>query len=305
MENQTFYFYIVTFSRNVEEQFLFFVMFFLFYIVSIIWNLTIFIVIFLDEHLQAPMYFFLCNLSFVDILYTSVTLPKLLDVILTGDIRISYIACLSQLYFFISSACTEIFLLTTMSYDRYVAICHPLHYVLLMGRRKCFLLVASCWIIACSASIFVTILASTLDFCKSRNINHMFCDMKILTMLSCGNKKKIEIMTYVETFVLGLCPFSLILISYSKIMLSILKMHSSGQRSKTFSTCTSHLIVLLIFYGAISFMYMRPASENSEELDLIFSVFYLAVTPTLNPLIYSLRNKDIKNAIWKKININM
>ncbi|CAN2391217.1 Olfactory receptor, partial [Pristimantis euphronides] len=254
-------------------------------------------VILLDEHLQAPMFFFLRNLSMVDILCTSVTLPKLLDVILTGDNRISYVACLSQLYFLISMLCTEIFLLTAMSYDRYVAICHPLHYVLLMGRRKCFQLVASCWILGCSNSILLTFFASTLDFCRSRNINNMFCDMKILTMLSCGNIKKFEMIIYVEAFLLGLCPFLLILISYSKIIVSILKIHSTGQRSKTFSTCTSHLIVLLIFYGTLFCVYMRPISENSEKFDLIFSVFYIAVTPTLNPLIYSLKNKAIKVAI--------
>ncbi|KAG8565120.1 hypothetical protein GDO81_012719 [Engystomops pustulosus] len=301
MVNQTFYFYIVTFSKNVEEQYLSFAMIFLLYVMSIVWNLTIFLVIILDEHLQSPMFFFLCNLSFVDILYTSVTLPKLLDVLLTGDDRISFVACLSQLCFFISSACTEIFLLTVMSYDRYVAICHPLHYVLLMSRSKCFRLVASCWILASSASILVTISASTLDFCGSKNINHMFCDMKILTILSCGSKRMFEFLTYVETFLLGVCPFILILMSYSKIILNILKIHSAGQRMKTFSTCISHLVVLLIFYGTLFCMYMRPASENSEKLDLMFSVLYLAVTPTLNPLIYSLRNKDIKDAIRKKI----
>ncbi|KAM3924684.1 olfactory receptor 7C1-like [Leptodactylus fuscus] len=301
MANQTFYFYIVTFSGSVEEQFLFFTLLFMLYIISIVWNITIFIVILLDERLQAPMYFFLCNLSFVDILYTSVTLPKLLDVIVTGDNRISISACLSQLCFFISLACVEIFLLTAMAYDRYVAICHPLHYVLLMKRRKCFQILASCWIIACSASVLVTISATTLEFCRSRNINHMFCDMKMLITLACSNKTKFEMMTYLETFLLGLCPFSLILLSYSKIILNIQKISSTGQRYKTFSTCTSHLTVLFIFYGTLFCMYMRPASENSEKLDLIFSVFYLGVTPTLNPLIYSLRNKDIKDAIRKKI----
>ncbi|KAG9468085.1 hypothetical protein GDO78_013775 [Eleutherodactylus coqui] len=300
MENQTFYFYIVTFSKYVEEQFLFFVMFFLLYIINIIWNITIFMVILLDEHLQAPMYFFLRNLSFVDIFYTTVTLPKLLDGILTGDNRISYTACLSQSCLFTSLLGTEVFLLTTMSYDRYVAICHPLHYVLHMERQKCFQFVASSWIIGCLNAILIEIFVSTLDFCRSRNINNMFCDIKILTMLSCRKKQEFEILIFVETFLFGLCPFSLILISYAKIVVSILKMHTTGQRNKTFSTCASHLIVLLIFYGTLFCVYMRPASENSEKVDFIFSVFYLAVTPTLNPLIYSLKNKEIKNAIRRK-----
>ncbi|KAG8548522.1 hypothetical protein GDO81_025116 [Engystomops pustulosus] len=256
-------------------------------------------VIVLEKHLNAPMYFFLSNLSFVDILYTSVTLPKLLDVLLTGDNRISYISCLSQLCFFSSSCIAEILMLTVMSYDRYVAICHPLHYVLLMDRGKCVKLVASCWIVAFSCSILITVSTSTLNFCGSRNINHMFCDIKILTLLSCGKKKMFAVLTYLETLLLGVCPFILILVSYSKIIQNILKIHSTGQRKKTFSTCTSHSIVLLIFYGTLFCMYMRPASETSEKLDLIFSVFYLAVTPTLNPLIYSLRNKDIKNALSK------
>ncbi|XP_075061984.1 olfactory receptor 1G1-like [Mixophyes fleayi] len=296
MENNT-YFYIIAFSRTGRQQFVLFSTFLFLYLVCLVWNMIILLVIILDLHLQKPMYFFLRNLSFVDVLYISVALPKLLDIIITGNNRISFTDCFSQMYFFTSLACTEICLLTTMSYDRYVAICFPLHYTLLMEKRKCNLLVAGCWIAGFCNSLFVTIFASHLSFCRSTQINQFFCDIKTLTKISCSDIHEFQTMIFVEAFLMGLCPFLLILMSYTKIISNILQMNSVGQRKKSFSTCTSHLTILLIFYGTLLCMYMRPPSENSEELDQIFSVLYLAVTPTLNPLIYSLRNKEINFAI--------
>ncbi|XP_066445559.1 olfactory receptor 11A1-like [Eleutherodactylus coqui] len=259
--------------------------------------MLIFVILFIDLHLQKPMYFFLRNLSFVDVLYISVALPKLMDIILTGNNRISFTGCFTQMYFFSSFACTEIWLLTVMSYDRYVAICYPLHYMLLMEKRKCVLLVASSWLSGFGNYLFVVIFASRLSFCRSTHIRQIFCDIKTLTKISCGEIHEFQIMILVEALLMGLCPFLMILMSYSKILVNILGLSSIGQRKKTFSTCTSHLTILLIFYGTLLCMYMIPATTHSEELDKIFSALYLAVTPTLNPLIYSLRNKEVKNAI--------
>ncbi|CAI9621746.1 unnamed protein product [Staurois parvus] len=284
-------------SKNGGPLFLLFTTFLLLYLISLIWNMVIFAVIFLDGHLQKPMYFFLCNLSSVDILYVSIAVPKLLDIIKTGNNKVSFIACYTQMYCFTSLACTEICLLTTMSYDRYIAICRPLHYTLIMHKRMCNLLVVGCWAFGFSNSLFVTIFASRLSFCGSTNLNQFFCDMKTLTKISCGDKKEFQAMIFIESLLVGFCPFVLILMSYTKIISNILKMKSVGQRKKAFSTCTSHITVLLLFYGTLLCRYMIPPSENSEQLDQVFSVFYLAVTPTLNPLIYSLRNKDINIAI--------
>ncbi|XP_053575412.1 olfactory receptor 2AJ1-like [Bombina bombina] len=257
------------------------------------------VVINTDQKLQSPMYFFLSHLSFVDISYISVTIPKLMDIFITGNMRISFIGCFVQLYFFTAMLSTEIALLTAMAYDRFVAICKPLHYMLLMKKVNCVLLVVGSWIFGYGNSLFVTIFASYLSFCGSKRINQVFCDIKVMTKISCGDRKGFETMIYTEVLLVGLCPFLLILMSYSQIVANILKMHSKGKRQKVFSTCTAHLSVISMFYGALLCMYMRPPSENSEDLDQIFALLYLVVTPTINPLIYSLRNKDIKVAMKK------
>ncbi|XP_073510861.1 olfactory receptor 9Q1-like [Phyllobates terribilis] len=299
MENGTYVieFYIIAFSRVFGQKIFLFPIFLALYLICLLWNMLIFVILFMDLHLQKPMYFFLRNLSFVDVLYISVALPKLMDIILTGNNRVSFTACFTQMYFFTAFACTEIWLLTMMSYDRYAAICFPLHYVLIMKKGKCSLLVAGSWLSGFGNSLFVTIFASRLSFCGSTDIKQIFCDIKTLTKISCGDIYEFQTMILVEALFMGLCPFLLILMSYSKILANILGLNSIGQRKKAFSTCTSHLTILLIFYGTLLCMYMIPSSDHSEELDQIFSVLYLAVTPTLNPLIYSLRNKEVKNAL--------
>ncbi|XP_075129214.1 olfactory receptor 1G1-like [Leptodactylus fuscus] len=298
MENVThnFDFYIVAFSKVFGQKFFLFPTFLSLYLICLLWNMVIIVILFIDLHLQKPMYFFLRNLSLVDVLYSSVALPKLMDILITGNNRIPFTACFTQMYFFNSFVCTEVWLLTMMSYDRYVAICFPLHYMLLMQKRKCVLLVAGCWIFGFSNSLLLTIFASRLSFCRSTHIKQIFCDMKTLMRISCGDIYEFQTMVLVEAWV-GFCPFMFILISYSKILAKILGLSSVGQRKKTFSTCTSHLMILLIFYGTLLCMYMIPPSDHSEELDQVFSVLYLAVTPTLNPLIYTLRNEEVKNAI--------
>ncbi|KAG8573958.1 hypothetical protein GDO81_008969 [Engystomops pustulosus] len=296
MLNETTYFYIVAFSKNSRLKFFLFPTFLSLYLICLLWNILILVILFIDLRLQKPMYFFLRSLSSVDVLYSSVTLPKLMDIIITGNNKISFTSCFTQLYFFTSFACTEVWLLTMMSYDRYIAICFPLHYIILMGKTKCSLLVTGCWVFGFSNSLFLTIFASRLSFCRSTDIKQIFCDIKTLTKISCGDIFEFQTMILVEA-VVGLCPFLLILMSYSKILTNILGLHSVGQRKKAFSTCTSHLSILLIFFGTLFCMYMIPPSDHSEELDQVFSVFYQAVTPTLNPLIYSLRNEEVKDAI--------
>ncbi|KAM4675828.1 olfactory receptor 1-like [Discoglossus pictus] len=248
------------------------------------------------SHLHTPMYLFLSNLSFVDICYTTTTLPKLMDILLTGNNSIDFIQCFTQMYFFILMAITEVFLLSSMAYDRYVAICHPLHYQHMMNRQKCIVLLVCTWVSAFWDSLFLTVFASKLSFCHSYKIQQFFCDIKALAQIACAGKT-FNMLIIGNIFIFGLCTFLLNLTSYVKIISSILRIQSTSGRKKAFSTCTSHLTVLIMFYGTVLWTYMRPPSENSEELDQLFSIIYLAVTPMLNPVIYSLRNKDVKTAM--------
>ncbi|KAM8972401.1 olfactory receptor 10A7-like [Pelodytes ibericus] len=303
MENRTLFkeFYILGFSNSVNERLSQFVVFLFIYLMGIFGNSIIITVIYKDAQLHTPMYYFLCNLSFVDICYTTVTLPKLLDILLTGNNTISLVPCFSQLYFFVFIGGTEIFLLSFMAYDRYVAICYPLQYILIMNNTKCTLIFIGIWGSAWGNALFLTGFASTISFCQSNHLQQFFCDIKALSKLSCADSG-FYIAVYVETFVSGLCPFLLIIVSYIRIISTILHIRSADGRKKAFSTCTSHLTVLFIFYGTILWLYMKPATlHHSEEIDKAFSVLYTAVTPMLNPLIYSLRNKEVKNALRRHI----
>ncbi|XP_053319798.1 olfactory receptor 1-like [Spea bombifrons] len=298
MENQTVLkeFFIHGFSNSAKYTIVLFVIFLLIYLLGILGNLIIIIVIFKDVHLHTPMYYFICNLSSVDIFYTTVTLPKLMDIQLTGKISMSFIQCFSQMYFFIFMGVTEVLLLSSMAYDRYIAICFPLQYQYMMSNRKCILIFVGIWMSACGNALYMTGFASTLSFCHSNKLQQFFCDIKALSELSCADMI-IYVVVYVETFFFGLCPFLLILISYVKIITGILHIRSKDGRRKAFSTCTSHLTVLFLFYATILWLYTKPPIKHSEEIDQVFSVLYTAVTPMLNPLIYSLRNKEIKDAL--------
>ncbi|OCT90096.1 hypothetical protein XELAEV_18018712mg [Xenopus laevis] len=301
MSNHTsdFYFYMSWFSSSPDKQLLYFITFLLTYVIALIGNLLLIFVIISESHLHTPMYFFLGNLAFVDMCYSSVTLPKLMDIFLTQNNAIPFMLCFAQLYLFMTTASTEVFLLTSMAYDRYVAICNPLFYVLVMNNRINILLVMGSWIFGFINAILVTTFTFRLCFSNSRVIHQLFCDMKSLFSISCSKMKDLQFIIYLEVFFAGLCPFLVSLISYAKIISSILKVQSTQGRRKTFSTCTAHLTVLLLFYGTSICMYMRPLSENLENHDHLFSVLYLAVTPMLNPLIYSLRNQDVKKALKK------
>ncbi|KAM4722815.1 olfactory receptor-like protein OLF3 [Rhinophrynus dorsalis] len=304
MENQTTTqdFQILAFFSDAKKQPLLFLVFFLIYLMGILGNFVIIIVTCMYSQLHTPMYFFLCNLSIIDVCYTTVTLPKLLDILLTANNSISFIQCFTQMFFFTLVGSIEVVLLSSMAYDRYVAICKPLQYHLIMNSKKCALLLVSIWIPGSVNSIFVTLFASKLPLCHSNKIQQFFCNVKALAQISCTNKG-FEILIYVEVLVLGLFPLLLSFTSYIKIILIILRIKSTNGRRKAFSTCSSHLTVLVVFYGTILFMYMKPTSQSSDELDHVFSVLYAAVAPMLNPLIYSLRNKEVKSALIKIVGI--
>ncbi|KAM8972414.1 olfactory receptor 1L4-like [Pelodytes ibericus] len=299
MNNQTFSadFQILGFSTSPGKQPLRFTLFFLMYVIGLVGNIIIIAVTYFELNLHTPMYFFLRNLSFVDICYTSVTLPKLMHIFLTGNNLISFIPCFMQMHFFIAMGCMEVVLLTSMAYDRYVAICNPLHYYMVMNNRRCSQLVLASWLFGFINSLLITVFATQLLFCGSKRIQQLFCDIKSLLKITCSDTQGFQIIIYLEVLLTGLCPFLLSLTSYIKIISSVLKLQSVEGRKKSFSTCTSHLTVLLVFYGTIFSMYIRPPSEHSEQTDQFFSVLYVAVTPMLNPLIYSLRNEEVKKAL--------
>ncbi|KAM3924692.1 olfactory receptor 1A1-like [Leptodactylus fuscus] len=294
-------FQIVAFSNIAEQSHLFFLLFFAIYMTGLLGNLIIISAVTIDVRLRNPMYIFLCNLSLVDIIFTSSTLPKLMDILLSRNFSISFLQCFTQLYFFMFAAGTEDILLSLMAYDRYVAICRPLHYHLIMNTNKYVLLLLGTWICGSVNSLFMTVSIYHFDLCRSNKINNFFCDIKALEKISCNNFG-FHIILYVETLILAFCPFLLSVTSYIKIISSILMIKSTNSRRKTFSTCTSHLTVLIIFYGTGLCMYMNPPSDHLEMQDMVFSVLYTAVTPMLNPLIYSLRNKEVKRALSRIVN---
>ncbi|XP_069815501.1 olfactory receptor 1E16-like [Dendropsophus ebraccatus] len=290
-------FEMLAFASNGVRQPCLFLLFFAMYVISVLGNLIILTVIVMDRHLHTPMYIFLSNLSFLDICYINITLPKLMYILLTGDNALSSIQCFTQLFFYNFIVVTEIILLSVMAYDRYAAICKPLHYHLIMSKKNIVLLLGMDWVSGCLNSLLLICFISQLSFCHSTKIHHFYCDTKALVKISCPTRH-FQIIFYLEALLFGPVPFLIGLLSYIQIIRTILQIKSTKSRSKAFSTCTSHLTVLTIFYGTVICTYMTPVSKNSEMFDQIFSVLYTAVTPMLNPLIYSLRNKDVKNALF-------
>ncbi|XP_078510184.1 olfactory receptor 5G9-like [Lissotriton helveticus] len=291
--------------KKGEEDFLhlqkpLFVTFLIIYLIILIGNLIILATICYNSRLHTPMYFFLANLSFLDITYTSTTFPKMLVNFFLLKTPVSLTACLVQLYFFMCFACVEFTLLTAMAYDRYVAICIPLRYMVIMNKVTCLQLSAGAWIVGFLDPIAHTVLFSQLSFCGPNEINHFFCDITSILRLSCSSTHIIETLTYVIASVVLLNMFVLTLTSYIYIISAILKIRSSDGRRKTFSTCTSHLTVVLLLYGAISIMYVRPRSTYSQNYNKIYSLLYIALVPLCNPFIYSLKNKELKNFLTLK-----
>ncbi|XP_077170966.1 olfactory receptor 5F1-like [Paroedura picta] len=297
-------FVLLGFSVDPKKQTLLFALGLLVYLLTLAGNLAIITLVCIDQCLQTPMYFLLGNLSFIEICYSSTTAPKMLWDLLMGNKTITFIGCALQLYFFGTLGCTECVLLIAMAYDRYAAICHPLRYALLMSQRICWGLLACSWTIGNLDSIMNTALVFSLDFCHSNEIDHFFCDIPPLLKLSCSDTSVSQLVTFNISGGIMIVAFSLILLSYSLIVSSVLKIHTAQGRLKAFSTCASHLTVVSIFYGTIMYTYLRPSSSHSMEQDRLVAVLYAILTPMLNPLIYSLRNKEVQRAVWRALSKN-
>lgn len=269
------------------------------YAITVIGNIAVFIIIHIDIHLHIPMYFFLSCLSALDVCYATVTLPMMFVNALTGNTKISFKRCLTQMYFFVSFGGTESLLLASMAYDRYVAICNPLRYKLIMNRDFCSCLVAGCWALGFGNSMLHTLMTLKITFCQGRHINHYFCDIIPMLEASCSNIHSNQVVLHVDTVILGLSTFIIVINSYVRIIATILKIHSSTGRKKVFSTCSAHLIVIIIFYITGSFSYNSPKSGDSLKKVRIPSILYSILPPLLNPVIYCLRNKEVKTAFRK------
>ncbi|XP_058998566.1 olfactory receptor 1J4-like isoform X1 [Mustela lutreola] len=282
-----------------EQQGVFFFLFLGMYLTTVLGNLLIILLIRLDSHLHTPMYFFLSQLAFTDICFSSVTVPKMLINMHTQDQSIPYAGCVTQMYFFIFFGCIDNLLLTVMAYDRYVAICHPLHYTTTMREELCIFLLAGSWFLSCASALSHTILLAQLFFCANNTIPHFFCDLAALLKLSCSDTSLNEIFIFIVGGLIIILSFIGVLVSYGCIGATILRFPSIKGIYKALSTCGSHLSVVFLFYGTIMDLYFFPSSSNSNDKDIIASVMYTVVTPMLNPFIYSLRNRDMKGAMGK------
>ncbi|XP_004647847.1 olfactory receptor 12D3 [Octodon degus] len=278
----------------------FFVLFLIIYLISLVGNGIILGIIILEPKLHSPMYFFLGNLSCLDICYSSVTLPKVLTNLLSICRTISFLGCITQLHFFHFLGCTEAVLLAIMAFDRFVAICNPLRYSVIMSPLLCAMVAAVAWIIGFFYALMHSVTTAHLRFCHSQNLNHFFCDVKPLLELACGNTLLNQWLLSIVTGSLSMGPFLITLLSYFYILGFLLfKYHSLRVLRKALSTCASHFMVMCLFYGPVGFTYIRPASATSMHEDRVVAVIYSAITPVLNPLIYTLRNKQVMLAIRK------
>ncbi|XP_044537870.1 olfactory receptor 1020-like, partial [Gracilinanus agilis] len=298
-------FVLLGLSDNPKLQLILFVIFLFIYTATMVGNLGMILLIKIEPRLHTPMYFFLSNLSFVDSSYSSSITPKTLVNLLDENKAISFNGCAAQFFFFGSFVGIECFLLAIMAYDRYVAICYPLLYSVIMSERICLMLVISAFLGGFSNAAVHTGMTFKLSFCGSNLINHFYCDTPPLLKLSCSDTyiNGMLIMIF-SSFIVISCVL-MILISYLFILVTILRMRSAEGRSKAFSTCASHLMAVTIYFGTILFMYSRPTSSYSMQQDKVVSVFYTVIIPMLNPFIYSLKNKDVKDALKKVLQRHM
>ncbi|KAJ7344152.1 hypothetical protein JRQ81_000102 [Phrynocephalus forsythii] len=287
-------------TQNEEMQKICFVVFLLFYLACVLGNLLIIVTIVFSCHLNSAMYFFLSYLSFVDICYSSVTAPKMIADFLVEKKRISFIGCIAQLFGVHFFGCTEIFILTVMAYDRYIAICKPLHYTTIMTKRVCGQMVAASWLGGFMHSLVQTLMTAKLPFCGPNEIDHYFCDVHPLLKLACTDTYIVGIIVVANSGMIALSCFLILVVSYIVILLYLRSRSSEGRR-KALSTCASHVLVVILFFGPCTFTYIRPSSNFSE--DKTVALFYTIITPMLNPLIYTLRNQEVKNAmrrLWSR-----
>ncbi|XP_078518727.1 olfactory receptor 1f45-like [Lissotriton helveticus] len=298
-KNTTTEFILLGLSDNPEHQKILFVLFLFMYIITLFADVIIITLIKIDHELHSPMFFFLSHFSFVDICVLTITVPKLLAILLSDKKSISFSGCITQIFFFFCIENTECFLLASMAYDRYVAICDPLHYTSKVNKRVCVQLVASSWAISTLNALLHTLMTSELSFCGSKQIHHFFCDVPPLLKLSCSSTFINELLIFTEGGAMLLGPFLFIIASYVGIISAILRIRSMKGRSKAFSTCSSHFTLVALYYGSVCFVYFRPPTNFSVDYDQIVSVIYSIFIPMANPLIYSLRNKDLKRAFQK------
>uniref|UniRef100_A0A8D0HP46 Olfactory receptor n=1 Tax=Sphenodon punctatus TaxID=8508 RepID=A0A8D0HP46_SPHPU len=294
-------FILLGFSELAELQILLFLVFLATYLLTLVGNMIIILLIKLNPSLHTPMYFFLVNLSFLEICYTTSVVPQTLIHLLVQHKSISKAGCAAQMYVFAILGLTECCLLAAMAYDRYVAICHPLYYTVIMNSRMCTCLAAVLWTIGISVEVAQITWIFSLPFCGSNLIQHFFCDIPPLVKMACMDTFKNEIVVLTVSVIFIMSPFLLIIVSYIRIISTILKLPSAESRRKAFSTCSSHLTVVTLFFGTALFTYLRPKSTHTPRTDKMISLMYTVVTPVLNPIIYTLRNQEVKGALRKTL----
>uniref|UniRef100_A0A3Q2HXH5 Olfactory receptor n=1 Tax=Equus caballus TaxID=9796 RepID=A0A3Q2HXH5_HORSE len=294
-------FVLLGFSSRPSLETILFVLVLGFYVVSLLGNGTIILVSCLDVHLHTPMYFFLANLSFLDISFTTSIVPQLLVNLWGPQKTISYGGCMVQFYISHWLGVTECVLLAVMSYDRFAAICRPLQYTIIMHPWLCLSLAFISWLGGLINSMVGSTLTMLLPLCGNNRIDHFLCEMPLIMQLACVDTSLNEVEMYVASFIFVVLPLGLILVSYGHIACAVLKISSAEGRRKAFNTCSSHVAVVALFYGSIIFMYLQPAKSNSHKRGKFLALFYTVVTPMLNPLIYTLRNKDVKKALRRLV----
>ncbi|NWT61667.1 OLF6 protein, partial [Erythrocercus mccallii] len=294
-------FILLGFPTTTNLQALLFVVFLAVYLLTVTENIVIITLIITHHQLHKPMYFFLGHLAFLEACYISVTVPKLLVTFAVRKKSISFGGCMAQLYFFITLVCTECVLLAVMACDRCAAVCAPLRYALTMSRRACLQLAAASWLLGFLIAALKVSFISQLSFCSPSLVNHFYCDISPLLSLSCAERRLAETVDFISALFILLIPLSVIIVSYTCIISTVLLIPEAQNRKKAFSTCASHLAVVIIFFSATLFMYARPRSVNSRDLNKLVSIIYTVVTPMLNPFIYCLRNQEVKDTLLKAL----
>ncbi|KGL99749.1 Olfactory receptor 10A7, partial [Charadrius vociferus] len=278
-----------------------FLLFLVIYMVTMTGNILILVLVVANQHLHTPMYLFLSDLSCLETCYSSTILPKLLASFLTGNRSISYSSCMAQFFVFAFLVGVECYLLAVMSYDRYLAVCKPLHYITLMNHKLCIALAAGAWVSGFTVSFVITLLMSQMVYCDCREIDHFFCVFTPVIKCSCSDTFLTEAVTSLMSATCTMLPFLFTVASYVLIIITILRIPSATGRQKAFSTCSSHLILVTVFYTTLSLVYMLPKTYSFTAFNKLFSVFYTVVTPMVNPLIYTLRNKEVRGALRKEV----
>ncbi|XP_053519045.1 olfactory receptor 2A2-like [Artibeus jamaicensis] len=296
-------FVLLGFQLSAETEVLLFWVFSLLYTFSLLANGMIFALICLDQRLHTPMYFFLCHLAIIDISYASNNVPQMLANLVTQKRAISFVPCIMQTFLYLNLASTECLILVAMSYDRYVAICHPLHYTVIMSWTVCTVLATMCWSCGFFQALIHVLLLLRLPFCRSREVNQLFCELLSILKLACGDTWLNKVVIFATSVLVLVGPLCLVVVSYTHILWAILKIQSGEGRRKAFSTCSSHLCVVGLFFGCAMVVYMLPDSSQRGEKNKILSLFYSLFNPMLNPLIYSLRNAQVKGAFNRVLQV--